>query len=318
MPIQPAGFLTALDILCDASFQLYEPIVDTLITSIQPAGFGDGGYGDGGYGDGTGTVFGVASTDGLYGGAQVVLSYGNPTLAELVTVLQTQDGDFIANAAGFHQVGDKVFGPTFPIQQPWDPLWTQTEMLAYLSTAVNDFLTACPLVYEVDFASIPRTQPYGPLPDGCMVPQRVAYFTPATVPVGPYPMRETSQAYLDAYDYRWQTQIGQAPAAFYRDKVPLGNFGIWPRINNLANFEITSSIRQPQTMGMLDGFILPDVFLPIIKFRLYSFAYSKDGESRNPGLAKYFDQRYQFGVQMANLILEVINAPDSDQVAQPQ
>lgn len=314
MSITGVGFLTALDILCDASFQTFEPIVDTLITSIQPAGFGDGGYGDGGYGDGTGTVFGVASTDGLYAGAQVVVSFGTPFNAELVTVLQVEDGYFISTAALSHSVGDKVFGPTFPIQQPWDPLWTQSEMLTYLATACNDFLTACPLAYEIFSMTVPPTQPYALMPNEVQVPERVAFQMPA----GPYPLRETSQAYLDATDYQWQTETGQTPRSFYRDKVPLQCVGVWPRLTNTGIYEVTATVRQPYSMGMLDGFLFPDVFLPIVKFRMYSFAYSKDGESRNPGLAKLFDTKYQLGLQVVNMLMGIINDPNADAVAAPQ
>jgi hypothetical protein len=145
-----------------------------------------------------------------------------------------------------------------------------------------------------------------------MVPQRIAL----QMPTGPYPMRETSQANLDGYDYRWQTNSADQPRAYFRDKVPLGNFGIWPRMNNTAVFEVVYSQRQVETMGLLDGFLFPDVFVPIVKYRLLSFAYSKDGEARSPGLAKFFAARYDYGLKVANMILGVINDPNLEMAEQ--
>lgn len=307
------GYLTALDVLCDASYQLFEPLVNTLITAIfvpGSGGFGDGGFGEGGFGDdnSANSSITVASLDSIYVGSIVVIGYGLST-AEAVEVLAIGPVPltFSCNLLNPHFIGEKVFGPTFPVQQPLDPLWTQGEMLAYLSTAANDFLDEVPLAYAINGnVSVPPTQQNALLPDDCMVPERVAFKMVA----GPYPMRETSQSNLDAYDYRWQIAAQSQPRAYFRDKMPLQNFGIWPRVGNTAVFEVVYSQRQLAQMQLLDGFLFPDIFVPIVKYRLFSFAYSKDGEARNPGLAKYFSARYDFGVKVASLWLSALNDPN--------
>lgn len=308
MAVQGAGYLTALDILCDCSYQLFEPIVDTTITSIAVAGgYGEGGFGEGGYGGGTGYLIGVNSVAAMYVGALVVIGYQGSN-QEVAVILEIGPGNqFITALTNIHSVGEKVFGPTFPVRQPTDPLFTQAEMMAYLSTACNDFLTDVPLVYQiVENLTINPTLQNGLLPTDCMVPMRIAL----QYPTGPYPLRETSQSNLDSYDYRWQTNFASLPIAYFRDKVPTQMFGIWPRANNVSVYEVVYAQRQEETMGLLDGFLFPDVFLPIVKYRVLSFAYSKDGESRSPGLAKYFSARYDFGVKVAKMVLD--NSMDSN------
>lgn len=294
MSVIGAGYLTALDALCDASFQLFEPIVDTMVTA-------------GGGGPGTVTLT-LLSASSVYEGALLVVGYGSSS-AEVVLV-QTLAGNVITvTTANAHAPGDRVFAPTFPVQQPLNPLWTQGEMLAYLSTAANDFLAEVPLIYAINGnVSVPPTQQNALLPDDCMVPQRVAFKATA----GPFPIRETSQSNLDAYDYRWQVSQPSQPLAYFRDKIPLQNFGIWPRVNNTAVFEVIYSQRQVPVMQLLDGFLFPDIFLPLVKYRLFSYAYSKDGEARNPGLAKYFSARYEFGVKVASLWLSAMSDPNLD------
>ena len=88
--------------------------------------------------------------------------------------------------------------------------------------------------------------------------------------------------------YAWQEQGLSQPRVFFRDKIPIQNVGIWPRMGNVVNLEVTYAQRQAQTLGWGDGFIIPDPFTVAILHRTLSFAYSKDGEARSPSLAKYY------------------------------
>jgi hypothetical protein len=54
---------------------------------------------------------------------------------------------------------------------------------------------------------------------------------------------------------------------------------------------------------------VPDCLTQYILYRTLSFAFSKDGEARNPGLAKYFASRYQFGVKVCKMLSDIINDP---------
>jgi hypothetical protein len=98
---------------------------------------------------------------------------------------------------------------------------------------------------------------------------------------------------------------------FYRDKIPLQSVGIWPRAGNTTTLEVVYAQRQTDgTMGLADGFLLPDPFLLYVLYKTLSYAFSKDGEVRNPGLAKYFQQRYEWGVKVSKMFLDSIQDPN--------
>lgn len=288
-PIVGAGFLIAENILEDASFSLYEPFVSTTV----PVG---------GIAAGSQTV--NAWDASMYVGAQLVVGNAGATDIEVVTITGTNPGtSFTATFANNHNAGEFIAGATFPREASnGDPLYTQPEMLGYLSSAYNDFLSVCPLAIGISIVTVGPTAQNASLPSDCMVPMRMAYQN--------YPLRETSQSNLDLMIYNWQQQAATGPYCYFRDKVPLQNFGIFPRANNTSPIECIYQQRGPQTIGLADGFLIPDIFLPYIKFRLLVSAYSKDGEMRQPALARYWNERYKTGVMASNIFLAAVQDPN--------
>jgi len=47
-----------------------------------------------------------------------------------------------------------------------------------------------------------------------------------------------------------------------------------------------------------------------VLYKTLSYAFSKDGEIRNPGLAKYFQGRYEWGVKVSKMFLDSIQDPN--------
>jgi hypothetical protein len=284
LPLIGVGYLVANDLLTDISFRLLETCVNTAFYNNIMAG--------------TQTI--LAWDNAIYVGAQLLCGTLGVS-AEVVTVTAVNPGvSFSAVFQNNHAGGEPIVGATFPVQNTaGDYFFSQNEMLTYLSNSVNDFLTRVPLVINVtDSVVFGPTAGIEPLPSDCMTPMRVA-----TAGVS---LRETSQANLDGVDYRWQVQALATPYTYFRDKVGLQNIGIWPRQANTVPLELVYQQRGSQLMGLGDGFLLPDTFLPIIKSRVLSFAYSKDGEQRSPGNAKFFDMRYEAGVKIAKMWLEII------------
>jgi hypothetical protein len=287
-PFIGVGYLLANDILTDVSYKLLEPVVKTVFYDNIMAG--------------SRTI--LTASPSIYVGAQLLVGVMGVS-AEVVTVTTVDPGvSFTATFANNHQGNEPIVGATFPVQQSaGDAFFTQLEMLTYLSDTVNDFLVACPLVYNISTGvTFGPTQQIAPLPDDCMTPARVA--------VASYPLRETSQSNLDGYDYRWNSQALATPYTYYRDKIGLQNIGIWPRQANTVPTEIIYTQRGSALMGLGDGFLLPDPFLRIIKYGVLERAYSKDGEQRSPALAKVYAQKFQLGIKVANVILELAMGPD--------
>jgi multisubunit Na+/H+ antiporter MnhC subunit len=289
-PVVGIGYLIASDILSDVSYMLIENPVNTAV----PAG---------GVAAGAQTV-GVYDPS-MYVGAQVVVGLSGDPLIEVVTITAVVVGvSFSAVFANAHAAGVAISGPTFPVRQPTDPFFTQGEMLVYLATALNDFLTDCPLIIGVATVQVAPSAQTTALPADSLKPVRVA--------TGNYPLRETSQSNLDINDFRWQQQAASQPMAYFRDKTGLQKIGITPRANNTTNLEVVYEQRSPQTIGLADGFIVPDPFMIFVTFRILEFAYSKEGEQRNPGLAKYWQGRYEAGIKISNMFLQAAMDPNLD------
>ena len=290
-PVQGVGSLIVNDLLTDVAYKLFQPCV---LTAVPVPGLAAG----------TQTV--LVWDDSMYVGAYVLCGALGGDL-EVVEITATVPGtSFTATFLNAHAAGEPIVGATFPVQSvAGDPLFEQEEMLDYISTGLNDLLLRVPLAYAVDDSiSMPPTQQFTGLPADCMQPVRVAANTTNT---GFYPLRETSQANLDGYNFRWQQQGYTEPYTYYRDKIGLNNIGLWPMAANTTPLEIVYAQRSAQFLGLGDGFLIPDPFTPILKARVLDFCYSKDGEQRSPGMAKFWGDRYETGVKIAGAILEVIN-----------
>lgn len=289
-PTVGAGYLRVVDRLMDASYCLFQPVVNDVFPKTISAGSQTIQITDPSY---------MFNSPSFYVGALLVCGVTGANL-EVVEITAVDPGvSFTATFANAHQQGEAILGATFPVRYPTDQLLTQAEMITYLSTACNDFLTDCPLVYAIGNVTVGPSQQSVALPSDCMWPARVA--------TNNYPLRETSQSELDATNYRW-TQSGLSqPRAYFRDKIPIQSVGIWPRAGNNVPLEVVYAQRQAQTLGWGDGFIFPDPFTIYPLYKTLSFAFSKDGEIRQPGLAKYFASRYSFGVKVCNMILDAVN-----------
>lgn len=283
-PVIGAGYLIANDRLTDAAFCLIQPSVNTAV----PAG-----------GIGSGVQIVPVWDQSMYVGAQIVVGAAGSSDIEVVTISIVLPGtSFSAVFQNAHVAGEPITGATFPVRNPVDQLFTQAEMLGYLSTALNDFLTDVPLLYEVADIDVGPTQQYTALPSDSQFPVRVAY--------AGYPLRETSQDNLSSYNWAWTQQGLSEPVVYFRDKIPLQTVGIHPRAGNTVPLEVVYAQRGAQTLGLADGFPIPDPFTLYPLYRCLSFAFSKDGEMRNPGLAKLFDQRYQLGVKVSKMFLDAM------------
>jgi hypothetical protein len=292
MPTQGAGFLIANDILMDCSYAFFQPTVNT----VTPAA---------GIPAGVQTVQ-VGDASAMYNGAQIIVD------GELVTVSAVNTASvpntFTATFVSPHSPGQAIVGATFPLFQ-YDqtvPMYTQAEVLQYLSSAVNDFLTDVPLCYAIDATRfVAAGSQIVLLPGASLFPVHVSSQN--------YPLRETSQSNMDAYDYRWSTET-TGPLSYYRDKLNANGtpqIAVWPTPAVNTPLEMVYAARQnPVPMGLLDGFIVPDPFVLYIFHKTLNYAYSKDGESRDPGLARWHAQRYDIGCRICRMFLEAITDPN--------
>ena len=353
------GYRLACDLLMEMSFHLCQPTVATQIVSLAEAGFGSGGFGEGGFGGGTGSSIEVTSTYAMYPGALVVVGWqtGNAEVAEVLTV---PDGThFTATLVNAHSVGETILGPTFPAQWETDPIFTQSEMLGYLSRAQNEFLTAVPAFYEFFSQNVTIGQIYQSLPSTAITVERIAaspveigitslvrnnnivtltaesatnlsqYSTLAVV--GPndtsfagvfavssapsanvitYPqiggnasttggtiqsmlrLYELTQEELSMRDRSWQSNFVNPLKTWFEDRTGLYGWGLGGKPESNYPVQLLCSIRDTDTLGLLDGFLVPDICLHAVKYLALSYVASKDGVAQQPEMADFYLKRY--------------------------
>lgn len=293
-PTVGAGFLRVVDRLQDCAYALFQPVVNVQFPTTITAGSQTIAVTDPSY---------ALGQPSFYVGASLVCGVTGSNL-EVVQITAVNPGvSFTATFTNGHAAGEWINAATFPVRYPTDPLLTQAEVIAYISTALSDYLTECPIVYDLATITLPPTQQYTALPDRCMWPARVAYQQ--------YPLRETSESNLDGIDYLWSVQGLSQPRVYFRDHIPVQNVGVYPRAGNTVPLEVTYAKRGPTTLGWGDGFPMPDPFSMYVLYRTLAFCFSKDGEIKNVGLAKYFESRFQFGCKVTKMILEAVNDQSS-------
>lgn len=364
------GYRTAVDVLCEISLHLVEEIVNTTITSVgTPGGYGSGGYGQYGYGSGPPAVIRVPSTVGMYVGAEVVVGYGL-TDAEVATITQVGNGFFATSLVNTHAAGETILGATFPTQQPTDPFFTQEEMLGYLSRAQNEFLSDCPIAYQLSYQNLSYGQLLQSTPSNCIEINRIAatqYFCVITsitrtsnvataVTASPHGlvvnstifiqnatagfggvfqvtgvpsatsftyrqvaangsatggavlyfnrMYETTQAEISMTDRTWRNNYANVPTNWYEDRSGLYRWGVGAKPSSNFPVEMLCSVRDTDILDFLDGFLVPDLLIFAVKFKVLEYAFSKNGTQQDPQRAAYCGQRYQKAVAATERFLE--------------
>lgn len=359
------GYRLAADLLCEISLHLVESFCFTPITSIQPGGYGDGGYGDYPYGDGPpNAVIFPESTNAMYVGAQIVVGWQAED-AEVVTITQIGSDGSIATTplANSHAAGDIILAPTFPTQQPTDPLFTQQEMLGYIARAQNEFLSMVSCIYAIFTQSAQYGQVFQNLPQTAIQIDRVAASTfyqaltslvrtggvvtgttsqphglakgltpyvygavddsfDGTIQVLTVPttttftyaqdgddasttggaliywlrLYETTQAEITMVTRTWFNDYMNAPAAWFEDRSGLYRWGFNGKPSSNFPIEMLCSIRDTDTLGLLDGFLVQDIYLHYVKYKAMEYIFSKDGVRMDPQRAAYCKDRFDRGV----------------------
>lgn len=394
------GYRTALDILMEISFHLLQPTVATTMTAAPIlAGYGDGGYGDLGFGGGTYYVLTLGSVTGCYVGADIVVGWGLTT-AEVVQVLfvDPTNNTITVLLVNAHSNGETVLGPTFPIQEGTDPIFTQSEMLAYLARAQNEFLAAVPCYYERFFQTVNTGVIYQDTPNTAILVERIAAST-MNLPIlsltrsgnavtavfaqqpplsvgstfavvnatdssydgvfavtgtnysssgsgfgtggfgvgggGGYAITytqigtdgnttggtiqsmlrlyETTQEELAMADRFWQSNYTAELDSWFEDRTGLYKWGVGGRPSTNFPVELLCAVRDTDTLGLLDGFLVPDMVLHGVKYLAMAYAYSKDGVMMQPQMAEFCLRRYAQVVAatqryIAQMKMEVANA----------
>lgn len=115
---------------------------------------------------------------------------------------------------------------------------------------------------------------------------------------------ESAQEQLAMANPQWFYQAtGQAPSNWFEDRTGVYGWGVAPPPQGNFWMQLLASVRGSESLGLLDGFVVPDIFVYIIIYGAMEFAFSKDGVQRSPTMARYCKARFDFGVTLADRFL---------------
>ena len=330
----------------EVAFHLAQPAVyDTLVNPITA---------------GAGVTATIQSTTYLYPGASLIIEKPGSTSQEVVSILTVPSATtFTANFANNHLATVPAWGPTFPTQQGTDPIFTQSEMLQYLSRAQNEFLTAVPCFYQRFFQNVSLGQIYQATPPTAILIDRIAasainigitsmvrsgnivtltavqatnlvqYNTFSVVGAADSSFNgvfavisapsanvityrqiaanasttggsiqsmlrlyEVTQEELVQQNRAWQSSYVGPLQSWFEDRAGLYQWGVGGMPSSTFPVELLCAVRDTDTLGFLDGFLVPDVCIHGVKALVMNYCQSKDGVAQNVQMADFWLKRY--------------------------
>ena len=94
---------------------------------------------------------------------------------------------------------------------------------------------------------------------------------------------------------QWR-QMWATPRSWFEDRTGNYQWGLGPIPAVGAPVELLASVRDNDTLTLLDGFLVADMLVPYFKYLAMSYVFSKDGVYRDPQRAKYCQERFNRGV----------------------
>ena len=287
------GAAIANDILIDIGLALLEPMVNT---TLNPAG--------GAIGPGVATAT-PGSMVGIYAGAIIAVGANGSGSQEAVTVSSVTSSTFTATFANAHPNTEPVTGMTFPSGIPESTLFGQAEVLGYMTDAQNDFLLKVRPIYAIGTVNLTVGKKLYAAPADSIRVERASIVN-AAIPSS-VELYDTTQTDLDLMEYSWGTG-STGPSAWYQDQINTQSIGFGPP--PMAGMPATLFYSQsaPTTLGILSTFLIPDPMTVAVKWRTLAVCYSKDGEMRNPSLAKFAQSLYDIIIIASQKFMAGIDA----------
>lgn len=297
-----ANLLTVNDLLSECELALPESPVATALSAAVATG--------------SQTVQ-VGSIAGMYVGAQLIVGSGASQEIVALTALDPVAVTLTAVFAQTHNSGESVQGATFWAGQTANPLFTQTEMLAYLAETENDFLLRTRCLYFVGQMNVQVGVASYSQPADCIRLERIALGTiDPTLGFLGQDLYDEEQYTLD---YMSDTSLNRTEA-WYQDKLGNSMFGLGPAPPQVGGtLELIYSQKDTQALTLTSNLLVPDVMAYLVKWGVVARMFSKDGEIRDSTRAEYAQKRYQRGTMYVRRIMEGLLARlnEAEQVMEP-
>ena len=104
----------------------------------------------------------------------------------------------------------------------------------------------------------------------------------------------------------WQTNSLSKLSNWFEDRSGLYKWGVGGRPGSNFPVELLCAVRDTDSLGLLDGFLVPDPLLGYVKYLTLAYAWSKDGVYQQPQLADFCMKRYAQGVLAAQRYIQAM------------
>jgi hypothetical protein len=177
-----------------------------------------------------------------------------------------------------------------------DDMWTATEVIQYANLRQERFLKEAPVLLGraeiVNSAALAQ-----PLPEDWMITYRLIWKDDNGDRII---LPRVDHHELDAALSTWPTGTAAQPQVYADTDMSTLSIHVAPIPTNGGEFEILYVPSAPTLDGLgVDSiFMVPEEFVPYIKYGIMADMYSKNGRAHNPALAAYCEGRFQEGIQM--------------------
>lgn len=107
---------------------------------------------------------------------------------------------------------------------------------------------------------------------------------------------ELTQQELTMRDRFWKANYTPSLRNWFEDRSGLYKWGVGGLPAAEFPVELLCAVRDSDTLGLLDGFLVPDLCMHYVKYLAMSFAWSKEGVNQQPQMADFCFKRYTQGV----------------------
>lgn len=231
----------------------------------------------------------LAATQVHYELVQQNLQFGQVTQAtpdNCITLSRIAASQYFAVIATITRTDDSVLLVTV------DPHGLQVGSTIFVQNATAGFGG----VFEVASVPTPSSITYVQIADdGATTGGSILYFSR---------LYETTSTELTMANRNWRNTFLTVPTSYYEDRTGLYRWGVNGKPSSNFPVQLLMGIRDTDTLGLLDGFLFPDMLVYLIKYKTLAYMLLKDGVQQDPTRAAYCEERWKRGVAAIDRFLD--------------
>lgn len=176
-----------------------------------------------------------------------------------------------------------------------DNLWTAAEIVGYANQRQERFLKEAPVL--LGRAEIVNSGVLAqPLPEDWLITYRLVWKDDNGDRIE---LPRVDHRELDLALASWPNGTAAQPAVYADTDTSSLEVHVAPIPTNAGEFEVTYVPSAPvlDGLGVDSIFMVPEEFVPYIKYGIMADMYAKNGRAHNPELAQYCEARWEEGIQ---------------------